>query len=287
MTQYKKKNTSWQKSAEWYDKIVGTEGHYYHRQIIFPNLLKRVDFANADVLDLACGQGILSRQIPENTPYLGLDLSKTLIDTAREHSASPRHIFGVADMTKPLDLEARHTHAFIILALQNMTAPLEALKNASEGLKIGGKLYLVLNHPCYRIPRHSAWQVDEARKIQQRTVDSYMSTMQIPIAMHPGKGKKSETTFSTHFSLHSLFGWLKEAGFVVSGLEEWCSDKESIGSKAKMENRARDEFPLFMLIEARKESAPQEKKPTAKSPASEKTKRRPHPPKRKSFPGKR
>jgi len=45
---------------------------------------------------------------------------------------------------------------------------------------------------------------------------------------------------------------LKEAGFVIEMLDEWCSDKQSTGSKAKMENRSRDEIPMFLAIVAKK-----------------------------------
>jgi hypothetical protein len=40
----------------------------------------------------------------------------------------------------------------------------------------------------------------------------------------------------------------------VSDLEEWTSDKVSIGKAAKGENRARAEFPLFLVIKAVKMS---------------------------------
>jgi hypothetical protein len=35
-------------------------------------------------------------------------------------------------------------------------------------------------------------------------------------------------------------------------MEEWCSDKKSEGAAARMEDRARKEFPLFLTILASK-----------------------------------
>jgi hypothetical protein len=46
---------------------------------------------------------------------------------------------------------------------------------------------------------------------------------------------------------------LRNAGFVITRIEEWTSDKESEGKAAKQENRARAEFPLFMAIQALKQ----------------------------------
>ena len=30
------RDTSWETSSAWYDKIVGAKGHYYHEQVILP-----------------------------------------------------------------------------------------------------------------------------------------------------------------------------------------------------------------------------------------------------------
>jgi len=38
---------------------------------------------------------------------------------------------------------------------------------------------------------------------------------------------------------------------VIEKIEEWASDKDSVGKAAKMENRARAEIPLFMAIQAK------------------------------------
>lgn len=243
--------TSWEKVSSWYDKIVGKEGHYYHRRVIFPNLLRLMDLKEDEeykILDLGCGQGILSRLLPPSAIYVGVDISPSLIKKAKKDT---NHKFIKADATKKLSLSSDDfTHATIILALQNIEKPFEALKNAFRHLKKGGKLFLVINHPCFRIPRQSSWEVDRENKRQYRRINRYMSSLKIPIQAHPGKGKKSEVTYSFHHPLSDYFGWLNEAGFVVEALEEWCSDKKSTGKAAKWENRARKEFPLFLTIVA-------------------------------------
>ena len=74
---------------------------------------------------------------------------------------------------------------------------------------------------------------------------------EIPIVAHPGK-KESEETWSFHYPLSAYSEMLFDNGFCIEKIEEWISDKKSTGSKAKMEDRARKEFPLFMAIIARK-----------------------------------
>lgn len=251
----KQEKTSWESSAKWYDEAVGEKGHYYHEHVILPNLLKIMGLdkeKNSKVLDIACGQGILARHIPEGMPYLGLDVSASLIRLAKERSSHPKHRFLVQDATKKMSLPDRDfTHSTIILALQNIEDPLQVLKNAAHYLVPAGKLFIVLNHPCFRIPRQSQWGIDEAKKLQFRRIDSYLSSLKIPIQTHPGKGSEVQT-ISFHHPLSSYTKWLREARFSILEIEEWISDKKSTGGRARMENRAREEFPLFMTLVCQK-----------------------------------
>lgn len=256
MTHQNKKKTSWEPVNKWYQKTVGDDGHYFHRKIVLPGVFRLLNLENCrkpEILDLACGEGVLGRQIDEGIPYTGIDLSSSLIASAKKKDLSPKHRYIHADVTKPLPLEKKDfSHATIILALQNIEHPEKAIKNAALFLRKEGTLIMVLNHPCFRIPRQSSWHVDEEKKCQYRRIDRYLSPLVIPIQAHPSKGEKSYETFSFHHPLSTYTQFLKESGFLIQEMEEWCSDKESVGGKAKMENRAREEFPLFLTIVAKK-----------------------------------
>jgi len=247
--------SEWENVDKWYDRLVGQEGHYYHRQIVLPKLLKCLDLNNFDspsLLDLACGQGVLASHLPSHVDYTGIDLAPSLIAAAKKKAQSHQR-FLVADICKPLPLSKKEfTHAVILLALQNVAHPDKALMNAAKHLVPGGILAIVLNHPCFRIPRQSSWLIDEKKKMQCRRIDSYLSPLKIPILMQPGKGKDSETTWSFHHSLSDFSRFLAQAGFAIALIEEWTSDKKSTGKNAKMENRARMEFPLFLTFLAKK-----------------------------------
>jgi len=73
--------------------------------------------------------------------------------------------------------------------------------------------------------------------------------MESPIQMHPSKEKSSPYTFSYHDSISTYGKWMTTKGFALTKLEEWSSHKSSTGKRAKMENRAREEFPLFLALE--------------------------------------
>ena len=246
--------TSWQGASQWYNGIVGEEGHYYHQAIILPGLQRLMQLketANPSLLDMACGQGVLGRQVASDVEVYGFDIAPGLIKAAAQYDRSSRHHYAVADVTKPLPVGKKDfSHAAIVLALQNIEHPDRVFANASKHLRAGGKLFIVLNHPHFRIPRQSSWKVDEGNKIQYRRVDRYMSPMKIPIQTHPSKSEQSTTTTSFHYPLSTYSKWLHEAGFAIELIEEWCSDKVSTGKQAKMENRSREEIPLFMTLVA-------------------------------------
>ncbi len=250
-----KKETSWESVADWYDKAVGPKGHYHHVQTILPGALRLLALSDEEkpsVLDLCCGQGVLHRSLPQNTPYLGIDASKTLLQAARKGAAKSA-TFLQADLSEPLDLkDLSFTHACILLALQNIERPQAVLQTASAHLKKGGKLLIVLNHPCFRIPRQSSWGIDESKKVQYRRVDCYMTPLHIPIQMHPGEDPEKKT-LSFHRPLSYYVHALSKAGFVVRQIEEWCSERVSQGAKSRMENRARKEIPLFLALLSTKE----------------------------------
>jgi ubiquinone/menaquinone biosynthesis C-methylase UbiE len=251
----KKNETSWQNVSEWYDKAVGKDGHYYHQQVILPKSLLLLNLKkDSSLLDLACGQGVLARRISEEVYYVGLDIAPNLISQAKHLDKNKKHFYFVTDISKELPIEKNDfTHASIILALQNIKSPAEVIKNVHRHLKKNGQLLVVINHPYLRIPRQSRWGIDEQNKIQYRRIDRYMTHLAIPITTHPGHGEKSEITWSYHVPFSEYAEMLSEHGFVIEKLEEWISDKHSVGDKAKMENRARKEFPLFMALLARKD----------------------------------
>ena len=253
------RNTSWQPVATWYNKITGEGGHYYHQHVVIPGVLRLLGLGSKpniqntkyNILDVACGNGVLAKSLPQNVEYTGIDIAPSLIEEAKRSDKNRDHKYIVADATKSLNLTEKFTHAAIVLALQNISYPEGVLENVSKLLIVNSKLVIVLNHPAFRIPRQSSWGIDDNTKMQYRRIDKYMSPMDIPITAHPGE-RFSPNTLSYHFPISAYSKMLKDAGFAIELIEEWTSDKESIGRNSKMENRARNEFPLFMTIVAKK-----------------------------------
>ena len=244
------RNTSWEKDRRWYSRSTRDAGSYFHEHVVIPNAKRLLGLKpDSKLLDLGCGSGVLGRAISPDISYTGIDLSGGLIEDAARSDHAAGHRYITADVTRKMTVPEDFTHAAFILSLQNMKDQDAAIINAGRHLAAGGVLVIVLNHPAFRIPRQSSWGTDEKNKLQYRRVNRYLSPLEIPITMHPGK-PNSTVTWTYHQPISAYARMLKRTGFVIENMEEWASDKKSYGDNAKPENRARSEFPLFLAIKA-------------------------------------
>lgn len=245
-----KKDTSWGKVTQWYDELLGNEDTYQSK-VILPNLMRVLDLKPGErVLDIGCGQGFFARACQAaGAEVVGADISKELITLASKESrnisyhVSPSH-------SLPFAADGSFDTALLVLALQNIADMDGTFAEATRVLKPRGRMVLVLNHPAFRVPKHSDWQYDEKEMVQYRRVGRYLSGEKVMIEMHPGE-RKSEHTVSYHRSLQDISKSLRKHGFATLRMEEWISHKKSeSGPRQAAEDAARKEIPLFMLLEA-------------------------------------
>jgi SAM-dependent methyltransferase len=241
--------TSWEKSADWYDRILGEKGSELYQAVVIPNGLKVLAPERGErILDLGCGQGVFSRAIAQvGAVVTGIDAAPSLIEKARSYpSRTPIRYFD-RDAANLRDL-GEFDAISAILCLQNMEHLDKVCAAAAAVLKTGGRMLWVLNHPAFRIPKQTSWGFENDHSVQYRRIDAYSSTIGVPIVMHPGKAD-SEVTTSFHRSFETLTQCGFKAGLVLTGLYEWYSHKESQpGARARAENKARKEFPLFLAL---------------------------------------
>lgn len=247
-----KTNTSWGQVADWYHESVSKDNSY-QRELIYPNLLRMSSPRKGEfVFDVACGDGYLSSElIAKGCTVFGGDVSPELIRLAKKNV--PGGNFSVINAEDLSSISKRDfDKVFIVLALQNIENASKAISEASDLLREKGKLYIVLNHPCFRIPGFSGWEWDD--KAQHRRISRYLSESRSDILMHPGSNPKIKT-ISFHRPLQYFFKSFAKAGLTVSRLEEWNSTKKSQpGPRSVMEDKARKEIPLFLAFECVKES---------------------------------
>lgn len=270
-----KKPTHWDNVADWYDTLVGDEGSEYHQKIILPGVLRLIrdpdekpatrskPLGNHRVLDLACGQGVLCRQLAgEGAHVVGVDAAPALIEAARRReTAEPLGItYHVADVTKlsplPPEIPAGTFDAVtILLAIQNIQTLSPVWRACREALKPAGRLIVVMMHPCFRVFRKSAWHWEDAPAAQSRLINEYLTSSKAEIQMRPGaasSGGPGETTTSFHRPLQAYVNTLGNSGLYIDHLDEWPSHrKPPVGPKFEALDKSRREIPLFLALRAR------------------------------------
>lgn len=250
----KQKSTSWGGVADWYNAHLKQPVGTYHREVLLPNLTRLLAIKpGITLLDVACGNGYFSREFfHQGATVIATDIAPELIALAKKQS--PKEIvYHVAPAhAMPFVKDASIDVALISLAIQNIDNVKEVFAECQRVLKPDGKLFVVMNHPAFRVPQASSWGFDDrnGKSIQYRRVDAYMSESKKAIQMHPGDAP-SEVTWSFHRPLQFYFKALNKSGLVVGRLEEWTSHKTSTkGPKQAAEDRSRKEIPLFLCLEA-------------------------------------
>jgi len=249
------KETGWGKVAMWYDSHL-QEDDTYHAQVVVPNLIRLIDLKkNQSLLELGCGQGyVLEKFISHSKNLTGVDIGKELIDIAKKKNKEIKYFVGSAEDPQIL-VGQTFDVLMIVLAIQNMKHLNLVVENISRLLSPKGRVYLVLNHPAFRIPQFSNWSFSEDKKTQSRVVDLYMSEKEISIDMNPGQTENKKITPSFHRPLQMYSKAFAKHNFAITKIEEWMSHKTSQpGPRAEVENRARKEFPMFMCLELKRMS---------------------------------
>ncbi len=277
-------DTSWEGVAEWYDDLVDERGSDYHRNIVIPGALRLLgNVRHKRVLDVACGQGVLCRELKRlGASVVGIDSSPALIEQARRRSGTsasaglrslerldpnaPISFFVVdardldnatgGDGSPPgrTSLFARRSYDAVccILSIQNIDPIGPVFAGVARLLRPSGCLVIVMLHPAFRAIGQTAWGWDERQRRQFRRVDGYLTPGESAVRIRPG-ADPALTTLTFHRPLQSYFHELAAAGLMVDALEEWPSHRRSPPSpRAAEEDRARREIPLFLGLRARK-----------------------------------
>lgn len=141
--------------ADWYDELTRTTPLY--RDLILPAMLDLTgDVDGLTILDLACGQGMIARELARcGATVTGVDISTKLLDIARRYEQEDpldvRYIEGNAE-----SLNAVPDNAFdgvsCGMALMNLDDLDSAAREVHRVLKPGGWFVASITHPCFQTP---------------------------------------------------------------------------------------------------------------------------------------
>lgn len=244
-------STSWDPVAEWYAGWVGSQGSQYHQQLAIPEVLDLLQVQTGEhVLDIGCGPGVLAAPLANSGAYYtGIDASRRLIAFARKHhGAYARFLVGDASRLNGLsELDTRQFDAAIfMLSIQDME-PLDCvLSSASWALHSGGRIIVLLTHPCFRVPRQSGWGWDDGRQLRYRRIDRYLTPLAVPMKAYR-HGSRGGRTRSFHRPLQHYVNGLAEQGFLIDRMHEIPTYHQSQDRASRLSN---DEIPLFLAMRA-------------------------------------
>ena len=247
--------TSWERVATWYDGWVGDRGSTYHRQIAIPAVLELLDPQPGDeILDVGGGQGVLAPYlIDAGARITVVDASRRLIEAARRrHGAlrDARFIEGDARRLQAVSgLEPQaYDAAVFLLSIQDMDPLEEVVRSVDWALRPVASVVLLMTHPAFRQPRHSGWGFDEGRKLTYRRIDSYLTSMAVPMKSLGG----GPPTRSFHRPISSYVNAFSQAGFATEAMLELpdLPPDRRPGRAARGDERAQREIPIFLALRA-------------------------------------
>jgi len=240
----------WDALAHWYDGWMGAEGGEHHRKLAIPAVLDLLQLQRSEhLLDVGAGQGVLAPYIAQTgANYTGVEISPRLLALAQKrHSTQGRFLHGDARRLRDLPaLKAAQFDAVVfLLSIQDMNPLDSVLESAAWALRGGGRLVILMTHPCFRVPRQSGWEHDPQRDLNFRRVDRYLTPLAVPIKAY-GK-KRSGVSISFHRPLSHYVNGLAACGLLVDELQEISTYETGL---TQAEQRANDEIPLFVGLRA-------------------------------------
>lgn len=148
--------------AGWYDAYVGGP---VHEELVLPGMLDLAgDVAGLRLLDVACGQGIMARELARRGARVtGVDISRELLRLAEGYEqAEPLGIVYLHDDAESLTrLEAGSFDAAVCsLALMDIGDIAAAFRAIHRVLRDRGRLVASITHPCFEAP-HGRWTTRE------------------------------------------------------------------------------------------------------------------------------
>lgn len=244
----------WDQMAEWWDEKLGDDGDLWHRTLIDPPLLRLAgEVRGLRVLDLACGNGYLSRRFARQGALVtSVDANAPLVERvrAREERDPLGITYHVADAASLQMLEDTIFDLVICnMALMDIENTAGAIREVARVLKPRGRLVASLSHPCFDKMNTSAWEIEHMypRVTTWRKMNRYreIAVDEVPWLTIEGQ---TVSTLTYHRPLSWYFRTLRTNGLFVAALEEPEPTEEFLARSEQGYWIA--EIPLHCVLEA-------------------------------------
>ena len=143
-------------AAEYAELVADREAHLADEPLWPPTLAALGDVTGLAVLDAACGEGFVARQLAARGAHVtGIDLAPRLIALARAKGSAVPITYRVADLSAPLpDLAGHFDRVVSYFALNDIADYQGFSATMAAMLKPGGRLVLAMNNPYSYIVRN-------------------------------------------------------------------------------------------------------------------------------------
>ncbi len=238
----------WEANASFWIQIIREQRDRYRTELTDPAVLKAIGPADGlTILDAGCGEGYLSRALANAGAIVsGIDLSPTLI-AAASASASPD--------SKPARYETGSLYnlphgdkAFDIVVcnhvINDLRDPGTAISEFARVLRPGGKLIILMLHPCFYNSHADREKAGPASTL----ASSYFGERKIEQTFKVGDLSSPAANTAWFRPLEYYIGKLSQASFIITELTEPHPE----GSQISNDSWWQEKFtrPLFMLITA-------------------------------------
>ncbi len=245
----------WDEMAYWWDEKQGDEGDLWHRALIDPPLIRLAgEVRGLHVLDLACGNGYLSRRFArQGAKVIAVDANAPLIERVRKREEQePLGItYHVSDAAH-LEMLEDGTIDLVIcnMALMDIENAAGAIQEVSRVLKTRGRFVASISHPCFDKVNTSGWDIEYIYPTTTiwRKISRYreIAVDDLPWRKVPAK---VVITPSYHRPLSWYFRTLRSSGMVVAAFEEPEPTEELLLTN-DMQAPWIAEIPLHCVFEA-------------------------------------
>ncbi|MFC5139785.1 class I SAM-dependent methyltransferase [Actinomycetospora rhizophila] len=232
-------------NAEFWVRIIREQLDRYRTDLTDAAVLAALgDVNGARVLDGGCGEGYMGRLLAERGAQVtGIDTSAALIDAAREHSDAERHgiSYAVASLEAIPEPDGSFDAAVCNHVISDVADPAAALKELGRVLRPGGRLVLLMLHPCFytaHAERDATGTIPVTTYFSERHVDQTFKVAGI------------ESPDEVHMRFRPLEFYTRcitDAGFVITRLEEPHPSGDLLRTDWWRKNFVK---PLFMLVAA-------------------------------------
>ncbi|MBV9280472.1 MAG: class I SAM-dependent methyltransferase [Chloroflexi bacterium] len=231
--------------ADWYDRYVRRP---IFEDVVLPALLDLVgDVEGLTVLDLACGQGRLARELARRGAVVtGIDLSDRLLALARSYEqGEPLRLRYVRDDAQALTTLEPESFAGAVcnMALMDIPDLAATFAAAHRVLKDRGWLVISITHPCFELPE-ARWVRREDGAVAREVSGYFRERFWRSDNPDGVRGKVG----ARHRMLSTYLNALADAGFCL----ERAAEPRAAGRRAEQVPGNR-EVPSILLIRAHAE----------------------------------